>query len=129
MKRLTLLLISVGVGFPIAAQSQTGNANVVTVELSNFKFSPQAMHLRAGVPVVLRLHNLARGGHNFRAPEFFSAAKMSPSTAKMVKDGTVEIPTHSTVDISLIPSPGSYQLKCSHTLHSAFGMKGVIRVD
>lgn len=129
MKRLTPLIILFAAGLPNAAQSQVSNSSVVAVELSNFKFGPQAIHLRAGVPIVLRLHNSAGGGHNFSAPQFFSSARMSQSSANMVHNGTVEIPKQSTVDISLIPSAGSYQLKCSHTLHSSFGMKGVIRVD
>ena len=47
---------------------------VATVELSNFKFAPANVQLPAGVPVVLHLNNVAGGGHNFSAPEFFAAA-------------------------------------------------------
>ena len=129
MQRPMLLILLFAAGWPAAAQSQTRNLTVVTVELSNFKFSPKIMHLRAGVPVLLRLHNAAGGGHSFSAPQFFSAAKLSSQATALVHDGTVEIPAHSTVDIGLVPSTGNYRLKCSHTFHSTFGMKGAIRVD
>ena len=129
MRRQMLLFMVLAAGSPLAAQSQTSSATVVTVELTNFKFSPKMVHLRAGVPVLLRLHNAAGGGHSFSAPQFFSAAKLFSQATTLVQDGTVEIPAHSTVDISLVPSTGIYRLKCSHTFHSTFGMKGAIRVD
>ena len=128
MSRQTILFTLLVAGSPLAAQSQTSNSAVVNVELSNFQFSPKEIHLKAGVPIVLRLHNAAGGGHNFNAPQFFRAAKMSPTAIQLVHDGIVEIHAHGTVDIALTPSAGSYRLKCSHTLHSTFGMKGAIRV-
>lgn len=129
MPRQKILFILLAACFPLAAQSQTSNSTLVNVELSNFQFSPKEIHLKAGVPIVLRLHNAAGGGHNFNAPLFFRAAKMSSTAIQLVHDGIVEIPAHGTVDIALIPSAGSYRLKCSHTLHSTFGMKGAIRVE
>lgn len=129
MKRPLPLAMLFAAGVPNAAHSQSNNPAIVAVELTNFRFDPQALHLRAGVPIVLRLHNGASGGHNFTAVEFFSSAKVSQSSAAAVHNGTVEVPKHGTVDISLMPSAGSYRLRCSHTFHSAFGMKGVIRVD
>ena len=129
MPRPMFLILLLAAGCPAAAQSQTNNSAVLTVELSNFKFSPKEIHLKAGVPVVLRLHNAAGGGHNFNAPQFFSAAKISSAAIPLIHGGIVEIPAHGTVDISLVPSTGIYRLKCSHTFHSTFGMKGAILVD
>jgi plastocyanin len=129
MRRVTLTLaLATGI-FALPAQSQSTGPTVVAVELSNFRFTPRAIHLRAGVPIVLRLHNASGGGHNFSAPQFFKAARVSPSAANLVGNGTVEILKHSTVEISLVPGRGSYRLKCTHTLHPTFGMRGGIRVD
>ena len=101
---------------------------IVTVEMSNFKFAPAAVQLRAGVPVVLKLRNSAKGGHNFAAPEFFAAARLDPASAALVRGGKVEVPSRGSVDLMLVPAEGSYALKCTHTLHSSFGMKGRITV-
>jgi plastocyanin len=87
------------------------------------------MHLRAGVPVVLRLQNSASGGHNFSAPQFFAAAKIDPASTAHVVNGAVEVPKHGVVEVALVPSAGRYPLKCTHSLHAAFGMKGTILVD
>jgi plastocyanin len=101
----------------------------VTVELSNFKFSPNAIQLRRGTPTTLHLHNNAGGGHNFSAPEFFAAGRLVGASARLVRNGTIEVPGHGAVDVTLVPSAGRYRLKCTHTFHSTFGMKGAIVVN
>jgi plastocyanin len=68
------------------------------------------------------------GGHNFTAPQFFAASRIEPESAALVRDGKVEVPAHSTVNVDMIPATGQYALKCSHPLHAAFGMKGTIVV-
>lgn len=98
----------------------------VEVRLSNFEFAPETIRLRAGEPVVLRLVNSASGGHNFSARDFFAAAR---DIAGPVENGTVELPGHRSVEVRLTPTRGSYRLRCTHTLHSAFGMTGRIVVE
>ena len=102
---------------------------VTSIEMSNFKFTPHTIELRAGVPVVLHLTNLAGGGHNFSAPEFFASAELDARSATLVHDGRVEVPAQSAVDIQLVPTRGQYAVKCTHTLHSSLGMKGTIEVN
>lgn len=101
---------------------------VVQVTMTNFKFSPSALQLQPGVPTVLRLRNDAGGGHNFEAPAFFRAARIDPASAGLIRDGRVEVPSDGMVSIVLTPAAGRYPLKCTHTLHSTFGMKGRIIV-
>jgi plastocyanin len=110
------------------ARAQAPQPVAVTVTLENFKFQPNPVQLRAGQPAVLHLVNTAGGGHSFTAPEFFAAAKIAPASQPLVRDGKVEVPKHSAVDIALTPVAGDFPLKCSHTLHAAFGMKGMIVV-
>jgi plastocyanin len=98
----------------------------VEVRLSSFAFAPETIRLRAGTPVVLRLVNTGSGGHNFAAREFFAAAR---DVAAPVSDGAVEVPEQGSVDVSLTPARGHYRLRCTHTLHSAFGMRGEIIVE
>ena len=58
-----------------------------------------------------------------------SPLRLRLDSAALVHNGTVEVKGHQSVDLSLTPAAGTYPLKCSHTLHAAFGMKGTIRVD
>jgi plastocyanin len=127
--RLLAIALPLGLGFtaPALAQPQAQPATVA-VTMSNFKFEPGTLQLRAGVPTVLHLVNTAGGGHNFTAPQFFAAARVAPASQPLVHGGTVEVPKHAAVDIELVPAAGQYPLKCSHTLHSTFGMKGTIVV-
>lgn len=99
---------------------------VVTVQLSNFSFAPNSIELRAGAPTTLHLRNSSHGGHNFSAPQFFAAARIDPRSAAYVRNGAVEVPGGGAVNVTLVPAAGSYRLKCTHTLHSSFGMKGTI---
>ena len=111
-----------------SALAQTPQPAAVTVAMENFKFEPAAIQLRAGAPTILHLVNNAGGGHSFSAPQFFAAARLAPASQAVVHDGTIEVPKHSSVDVALTPAAGQYPLKCSHTLHAAFSMKGTITV-
>jgi len=98
----------------------------VEVQLANFSFAPRAITLTAGRPVILHLVNSAGGGHNFSAPQFFAAAT---GVSGAVHNGTVDVPGHQSVDIRVTPSRGTYRLRCTHTMHTAFGMSGTITVQ
>ena len=101
-------------------------ATSVEIRLSNFDFTPSTIRLRAGQPVVLHLVNTAHGGHNFAAPEFFAAAT---GVSGPVTDGKVELRGNDSVDIHVTPARGHYRLRCTHSLHTAFGMTGEIDVE
>ena len=109
---------------PVLAQD-TPAPQVVEVRLSSFAFAPRDLVLPAGRPVVLRLVNGAGGGHNFSAPAFVAAAT---GVSGPVEDGEVEVPGRQSVEVRLTPAPGSYRLRCTHTMHTAFGMRGTITV-
>ncbi|MEA3030130.1 MAG: hypothetical protein QOJ53_1576 [Sphingomonadales bacterium] len=110
---------------PAAAAAQPP-ARTVEVRLSNFDFTPTAIRLRAGEPIVLRLVNSAGGGHNFAAPQFFAAAS---AVRGPVRDGKVELAGHQSAEVRLTPARGHYRLRCTHTLHATFGMTGEIVVE
>ena len=124
MRKLVVFVLMIGafIGPSLAAETQ------IVVDMSNFKFAPASVDLHAGVPTVLRLRNRGGRGHSFSAPEFFAASKLGPEAAALVRDGGVEVAGHATVDVRLIPTAGQYPLKCTHALHSTFGMKGTIIV-
>jgi plastocyanin len=127
MKSLIALAL-IGLAPLASASAQAPQPATVTVTMQNFKFEPSTVQLRAGVPTILHLVNNAGGGHSFTAPEFFAASKIAPASQKLVEGGKVEVAKHSAVDVALTPAAGEYPLKCSHTLHATFGMKGSIVV-
>ncbi len=100
----------------------------VEIDLSSFAFAPSTLALRAGVPVTLVLQNTSSGGHNFAAPEFFANAVMRSQDRAMIERGAIEVRTSSTRRITLTPRAGTYRLRCTHTLHTTFGMRGQIVV-
>ena len=110
---------------PVAALAQDAPAQV-EVRLSNFDFTPSTIRLAAGRPVILHLVNSGDGGHNFAAPEFFAAAR---EVSGPVERGRVEVAGGQSADIRLTPARGTYRLRCTHTLHTAFGMSGEIVVE
>ncbi|HST35726.1 MAG TPA: cupredoxin domain-containing protein [Allosphingosinicella sp.] len=118
------IMLALLLATPAAAAQEAPRS--VEIRLSNFDFTPSAIHLSAGQPVVLRLVNTAGGGHNFTAPEFFAAAR---EVHGPVQRGRIEVAGHQSVDIRLTPARGSYRLRCTHTLHTSFGMTGRIVVE
>jgi uncharacterized cupredoxin-like copper-binding protein len=121
--RAFLLLPFAFVMAPAAAQPA---AQTIEISLSNFDFTPSTIHLHAGQPVVLHLVNSAHGGHNFAAPEFFAAAR---GVSGPVDHGKVEVTAHRSAEVRLTPARGHYRLRCTHTMHTAFGMTGEIVVE
>jgi plastocyanin len=108
--------------------AQRAVSDTITVRLSNFAFEPDHLRLRAGVPVRLRLVNESSGGHDFSAPEFFAASSLLPGSSAP-PNGDVAVGSHQTVEIAVVPRLlGTYPLKCTHFLHSFFGMHGTIEV-
>lgn len=110
------------------ASGQDAGPTVVELQLKNFAFTPSTVRLRRGIPVVLRLVD-ASGSHSFSAPELFAASTLEPATAALIRNGKVEVREEG-VELRLTPNtPGSYAFRCTHFMHSAFGMKGTVSVD
>ena len=103
---------------------------VINVQMANFKFTPNSIVLDHGHAYVLRLQNVADGGHDFTASEFFAAANVVAEDRRLVTEGEVEVPAGQTREIHLTApaAAGSYKLKCSHSFHKMFGMSGTIVV-
>lgn len=104
--------------------------DTVSVELSNFNFTPSQLTFQRGHIYRLHLVNEAGGGHDFTAPEFFAASAIAPADEGKVVRGKVKLGGKETVDIIITPEKaGNYPLTCSHFLHSSMGMKGAITVQ
>jgi uncharacterized cupredoxin-like copper-binding protein len=131
---LTIALAGCATGHAIAPRVESAAgafaaAAPVEIALENFNFTPASIHLRAGRPYRLELHNAAGGGHDFSAPEFFAAARVAPGDAAKIGRGEVELTAGKSVTIHVIPAAGRYKLVCTHLGHALLGMRGEIVVD
>ena len=122
---MRFVLLAFALFIPASVPAQEAPQRI-EVQLSSFDFTPSTIRLSAGRPVVLHLVNSGGGGHNFAAPEFFAAAQ---GVEGPVERGRVEVPGRQSVDIRLTPARGTYRLRCTHTLHTSFGMTGEIVVE
>lgn len=101
----------------------------IDVHLSNFKFEPSTIELKAGQDYALTLINDGSGGHSFSAKEFFAAAGVDAADAALIKTGAIDLKGGDRRTVHFrAPAAGTYSLKCSHAFHSGFGMKGEIVV-
>lgn len=116
LRRRFVLIVALAAPLPVAAQT----APRIEIVLSDFRFAPDTIRLKAGQRVTLHFVNRGSGGHNFAAPEFFGPA---------VTGGKVEVAKGESRDVTLTPGAGTYPVRCTHFLHSGFGMKGRIIVE
>lgn len=126
--RATMLLAALLAATPAAATDQ---GERITVRLTSFAFEPSVITLHHGKHYLLHIRNDARGGHNFQAKAFFADAVLAPEERARVAGGKLELDGGEAADLALTApaTPATYPLKCTHFLHSAFGMTGKIVVD
>ena len=112
-----------------AAHAQT--AEVVSVSLTSYAFTPSTITLKAGKTYRLHLTNGSQKGHDFTAAEFFAASTIAPEdNAKLEEGAEIEVDANQSTDIMLTPNhAGTYPLTCSHFMHTTLGMKGTIVVQ
>jgi uncharacterized cupredoxin-like copper-binding protein len=118
---------SLFVASPVLAQAAPQE---IDVALTNFAFTPDTLSLHANTPYRLHLVNGGTSAHNFAAPEFFAASTIAPGDAAKVQGGAIEVAKGQSIDVTLTPiKAGSYDLKCTHFMHTMFGMKGAVTVQ
>ncbi len=124
-----LFAVVLAAAAPLGSAVAQPAAETVSVELSNFKFTPGQLRLQHGHTYRLHLVNASSGGHDFAAPEFFAASTVDPADQGKVKGGRVKLSGRQSVDITVTPGrAGTYPLSCTHFLHSSMGMTGQIVV-
>ena len=127
--RATILSVFSAVLIASAAHAQT--AEDIHVSLTSYAFTPSTITLKAGKTYRLHLTNDSKKGHDFTAAEFFAASTVAPADKdKLEEDSEVEVGAGKSVDVTVTPTrAGTYPLKCSHFLHTTFGMTGTIVVQ
>lgn len=104
-------------------------APVITVTLGDHDFTPAHIRLDRSEPYRLHLVNKGSGGHDFTAPDFFSAAAIAPSDRALAPRGKVELAKGESREIRLVPlAAGDYPVVCTHFMHAAMGMKGKVTI-
>jgi len=109
-------------------------STTVTIELSEFAFTPKDITLEAGQPYVLDVINGGTVKHEFTAGEFFRTvatrkAETAESEVKVPFFTEIEVFAGKSVEIFLIPLiPGTYDLVCEIEGHFEAGMFGTITV-
>lgn len=112
-----------------AAGAQSEAPTVITVQLSEFSYSPMTIELNRGQAYVLRLANGGERAHDLSARAFFRTVSLAPASAAAVHNGDVEVDAGESADVALTPDKaGAYEMHCTHPLHSMLGMKGKIIV-
>jgi uncharacterized cupredoxin-like copper-binding protein len=111
--------------------AEAGSGPVLTVSMTEFKFTPNTYSVPAGSQVTLQLSNDGRANHNWVLMEFGYTAE-APFNSE---DETHELfafvlkPGENDTFTFTAPSePGDYQVVCSFPGHLAQGMKGTLTV-
>lgn len=103
----------------------THHVQQIEIQMSNFAYSPNSIELLSGSQYLLHFVNTASSGHDFSAPEFFAAGTVAPEDRAKLADGAVEVEGGATVDVRFTATkPGTYKVRCTHFLHTSFGMTG-----
>jgi plastocyanin len=132
MRHFTGLLLATllsAAAVPASAQDWQA-AHGLSVELSNFKFTPSELRLKRGTPYRIHFSNISSGGHDYVAKEFFDEATIDPEDKAKLSRGGIDLDRGQSIDIRLIANrAGSYKSRCTHFMHSMMGMSGTVVVD
>lgn len=121
--------IFIALGAAAPAGTDWSSARTLDVSLSSFSYDPSTITMDHGARYVLHLSNTSSGGHDFAAKDFFAKAEVAPEDAGKVADGSIEVDGEASVDVHLIAPPaGTYKVRCTHFMHTMFGMTGKIVV-
>ena len=128
-----LLLLSLLVAMPLAGEAQQQpewrQSSEYDVLLRPFGFEPRVIRLEAGRPVRLRFVNSGQASLSFRAPSFFSAARLRTRDADIVSGGAVRLAPGERRTIALVPAAGHYRVRSGNLVHRLRGMSGEIIVE
>jgi plastocyanin len=101
-----------------SAAPMSSGGNIISIEASNFKFSPVEIQVEKPGLLAIEVKNVSKSEHNFTLKDL--RGKILTSVA--IHPGGSVI-----VNVEL-PEPGVYKFYCNKRFHSTLGMKGQIRV-
>lgn len=131
LRHTALVVVALGlVATSARADTDWSQAKKIEVDLSNYAFAPQELHLTHGVPYVLHFVNQASKSHDFSSATFFAATTIATDDQGKVVKGDVDLDEGQSADVKLIVNtPGTYEVRCTHFMHAMLGMTGKVIVD
>jgi uncharacterized cupredoxin-like copper-binding protein len=127
---MALLTLHCGAGvctLPVAAADRSAPQDV-TVMLSEYRFSPDHLVFRRGVPYRLILENRGKELHEFTAPAFFHAVALAAPEILVPGGGEVVLGPGERKALEFVAADaGHYSLSCAD--HDWAGMTGDIVVE
>ena len=126
---LGLCLALAARGLPAAAAGPDwGQAQTVTVRLTEYRFIPSHLLFRHDLPYHLHLVNPGKEAHEFTAAAFFATVALRTPATSMVVNGDVYLRPGEAADLYFVPQQtGQYDLRCAD--HDWAGMVGDIVVE
>ncbi len=116
------------------AAADWSKTETITVELSEFEFTPATLTFRQGAPYRLRMENRGDVTHFFASEAFLQTI----ATQRLrTPQGEIDMPYLRSIavvpgtrkELFFVPvKKGEYDLECTAPLHSLFGMVGTIQV-
>jgi uncharacterized cupredoxin-like copper-binding protein len=119
----------------IAAQADWSAPETVTVQLSNYQFSPDELRFHRDRATRLVLVNVSDSDHTFVSKPFFSgiAVKQLLGPDQAIAAPWVEkvvVPAGQTKELWFVPVRyGAYKFECTVAGHATLGMTGLINVE
>ncbi|MFI5021948.1 MAG: cupredoxin domain-containing protein [Alphaproteobacteria bacterium] len=111
-----------------AAAVDWSKAELFTVTVTEYRFTPSDLKFRLGVPYRLHLQNDGKELHEFSAPDFFKAVETRNPEVLVQEGKEVVLPPHESKDVYFIAErPGRFPLACPD--HDWAGMTGTITVE
>lgn len=109
-------------------------AEVVTVDMYEYGFSPNQISFNVCRPYILNLVNAGTRSHSFYSEKFFETVftlgvdgYVAPMTEADVE--SLDLRIDEQIQFYFVPMvPGQFDLVCSHAMHGALGMTGKIYV-
>lgn len=124
-----LLLAALALAAPArAADIDWSKAQTVTMAMSEYKFTPDALTFKKGVAYRLHLVNQGKKLHELDGPQFYAA--ISVGNPEILVNGGLEVDVQpgQSQDLLFVPlQAGKFPVDCDD--HVEFGMKGVFTVE
>lgn len=118
-------LLSLAATASIPALASPVAAPVQVVALYSYGYRPSPVRLAAGRAVTLHFVNRAGSRHDFSAPDFFRMARILSGNAP---GGKVELARGQSRSVTLVPTAGTYRVRCTRPFHKLLGMSATIVV-
>ena len=116
---LLLVVASCAGRQPLVTIEPSKGETTIDMKADNFKFQPNNIKAYQGDVLILRIENISKTEHNFTIEDPQGRALQS-----------VPLPAGKTTSVKIpLSARGTYEFYCDKPFHSAFGMKGWIKVD